>query len=861
MNRSAHPLQKTGNVVAAALWSSILLAALLWLTDTLLEYLWFNEGGSAFLSIFMPLDDANELIMRTLVVSVFVLGGIAAGRILEQLAVQQQVAEEVAEDLHTTLNSIGDAVIATDTEGAITRLNPVAAKLTGWTLEEALGKPLIEVFHIINARTKEPFVNPVKRVLENGEIANLASHPLLISRDGAEFRIADSAAPIRDAENIITGAVLVFRDVTEEYAVRAALEESEKLQRDLLNNTTSVIYIKDLNGHYLFINRMFEKLFHMSNQGIKGKTDHDLFPREMADAFRANDLNVLETGSTLEFEEDISQDDGVHTCISVKFPLKKAAGEIYATCGISSDITDRKRAETELRSSSEFREKIISESPVGITIYDAASGQCVAANKSMAEFVGANVEQVSAQNFYDIESWKKSGLLETAKNALRDNVRKQHEASLTTSFGKEISVDCHFAPFLAGDKKYLLFTLSDRTEREQAKKALRHLRNYLSNIIDSMPSILVGVDSEGNVTLWNKTAEQTTGIAAGAAQGKNLSDVFPRMAPEMEKIAESIRTMEIKQERKRRRLLESDVCYEDVTIYPLITNGVEGAVIRLDDVSERVRMEEMMVQNEKMLSVGGLAAGMAHEINNPLAGMMQTADVMRNRLSDENLPGNRRAAKAAGISMEAIHAFMEDRGILGMAAVINESGRRIAKIVNNMLSFARKSDAASSSHDLAELLDKTLDLAAADYDLKKQYDFKTIEIVKEYAENLPPVPCKRAKIQQVLLNLLRNGAQAMQEAGVEKAAFILRTRYEPERAWMCIEIEDNGPGMDETVRRRVFEPFFTTKPPGAGTGLGLSVSYFIITENHGGEMSVESEPGRGARFVIRLPLKKPGDRL
>jgi len=120
---------------------------------------------------------------------------------------------------------------------------------------------------------------------------------------------------------------------------------------------------------------------------------------------------------------------------------------------------------------------------------------------------------------------------------------------------------------------------------------------------------------------------------------------------------------------------------------------------------------------------------------------------------------------------------------------------------------------------------------------------------------MPLVPCEAAKIQQVLLNIFKNGAQAMQEASIEKPIFIVRVSYEEVPKTASIEIEDNGPGMDEKTRKRIFEPFFTTKPVGIGTGLGLSVSYFIITENHGGTMAVESTLGHGAKFIIHLPLK------
>ncbi|MCP3866934.1 MAG: hypothetical protein GY703_02320 [Gammaproteobacteria bacterium] len=132
--------------------------------------------------------------------------------------------------------------------------------------------------------------------------------------------------------------------------------------------------------------------------------------------------------------------------------------------------------------------------------------------------------------------------------------------------------------------------------------------------------------------------------------------------------------------------------------------------------------------------------------------------------------------------------------------------------------------------------------------------FKLIEIVKQYQEDLPAVPCDSSKTQQVLLNILRNAAQAMRKVGVEHPRIVVRTRHDKVHNLACMEIEDNGPGMDEGMRKRVFEPFFTTKPVGVGTSLGLSVSYFIVTEYHWGEMTVHSRQGVGTKFKISLPL-------
>ncbi|WP_320040247.1 PAS domain S-box protein [uncultured Desulfobacter sp.] len=275
----------------------------------------------------------------------------------------------------------------------------------------------------------------------------------------------------------------------------------------------------------------------------------------------------------------------------------------------------------------------------------------------------------------------------------------------------------------------------------------------------------------------------------------------------------------------------------------------------VQDITERKQMEEIMIQNEKMLSVGGLAAGMAHEINNPLAGMVHTAQVMAQRLTaDLDIPASRKAAKAADTSIESIGRFMETRGIPRMIQTIIESGQRVSEIVNNILSFSRKDETTISTHHLDKIINKTIELAATDYNLKKDYDFKQITITREYDDSLPAVPCQAGKLQQVVLNILTNGAQAMQEAGTLKPRFILRTYGDSDRDMACIEIEDNGPGMDKNVRKHIFDPFFTTKPVGVGTGLGLSVSYFIITENHKGEMTVESSPGAGAKFIIKLAV-------
>ncbi len=429
---------------------------------------------------------------------------------------------------------------------------------------------------------------------------------------------------------------------------------------------------------------------------------------------------------------------------------------------------------------------------------------------------------------------------------LTEKARELHDGKLDV----QVQIDS------ADELGQLADTFNAMTSEIKAKvDELVHLRSMLKNIIDSMPSSLVAVDKDGRVIEWNNMASKFTGVSMEQARGKLLPDVFPRLGSEMGRVREAIRNRRAEHNSKAVRKINNDTYYEDVTIYPLIANGVEGAVIRVDDVTERVRIEEMMIQTEKMLSVGGLAAGMAHEINNPLGGIMQNAAVIIRRLT-EDLPANRRAAEECGTNTETIRAYMEKRGIPRMLDLVRESGSRAAEIVQNMLSFSRKSESSQTSEDLAELLDNTVELASSDYDLKKKYDFRLIEIVREYDRESPQVHCEAGTIQQVFLNLLKNGAEAMFGQGdkARPSRFILRVM--PENGMVRVEIEDSGPGIDEAMQKRVFEPFFTTKPVGFGTGLGLSVSYFIIVEHHGGKMDVDSSPGKGTKFIVRLPAER-----
>jgi two-component system NtrC family sensor kinase len=386
------------------------------------------------------------------------------------------------------------------------------------------------------------------------------------------------------------------------------------------------------------------------------------------------------------------------------------------------------------------------------------------------------------------------------------------------------------APFLAS------IELSEDLAYEVALRSreIEEQRRFITLVIDSLPVGLYVVDREYRIQIWNRKRELgTQGLRRDAVVGRPVFEVLTRQPAEQlrHEFDEVFRTgtpqqleLEVAQggDPKYYRISKIPMRQDGETITHVITIG--------EDVTETQVAGQRILQSEKLAAIGQLAAGIMHEINNPLATIGACVAALENRLEDDIPPAQR-----AGM-----REYLE---------IIDKEVQRCEGIVDGLLDFSRPKGKAKGPVNVSAIVEDTLFL------IKHHERFKRIEVTRELCDTLPVVHANAEQLIQVFMAIMLNALDAMEHGGSLTVRTLPGTVHPDE---VEIHIEDTGVGIPRSEVAKIFEPFFTTKPPGRGTGLGLSVCYGIVAE-HGGRIEVDSLPGRGSAFHVFLPIgQKPG---
>jgi two-component system, NtrC family, sensor kinase len=354
---------------------------------------------------------------------------------------------------------------------------------------------------------------------------------------------------------------------------------------------------------------------------------------------------------------------------------------------------------------------------------------------------------------------------------------------------------------------------------EQKARQIERLKDFSENIVESLNVGVLAVDLEGRIDSWNLQLEQLIGASRSEAVGRKLEEVLPEdLVAEIAAHAGEDRITSLYKfhlrNRGGRRLVVN------VSMAPLVAKSGEriGRLILLDDITQRVRLEEQLLQTEKLTSLGLLAAGVAHEVNTPLAVISNYAQMLAKQFPAD----------------DPRHTLIDK--------VIKQTFRA-SEIVNNLLNFSRTGAAEFREVNLNQVIEETLSLVA--------HPFRTarVQVIRTLQSDLPPVLGSGNRLQQVFLNLFMNARDSMPSGGM------LEVRSSATNGTVDVEVTDTGIGIPRENLTRIFDPFFTTKATGRGTGLGLSVSYGIIKE-HAGKIEVRSTPGKGTSFRLELPAAR-----
>ena len=538
-------------------------------------------------------------------------------------------------------------------------------------------------------------------------------------------------------------------------------------------------------------------------------------------------------------------------------------GKSLRVLGLKLDIQQMKNAQKTFLASQDMARALLEQTSRFIGLVS-PKGSVVAMNRASLRRAGVSDRDIVGRYFWDAPWWddphQAKSMLEDVFHRVRSGENVDCEMTYLNQRGEPFPLELKASPFRddGGGLQYIVIEGRDLSEIRANQTELLDSERKFRGVFENSPcAIAISRFADGGYIEANNSFLEMMNISRQELPRFVTSEIdsFP---PE-----HALRIRALLQENRPVHSMETVMHRPDGStchvLYSgsLITLGGQLCVLSIIwDITRLKTIQDMMVQSEKMLSLGGIAAGIAHEINNPLGVVLQASQTLALRLKS-SFPKNQDTATKIGLDMELLDRYLEARKIHDFVRDIESAAARAADIVRHMLDFSRRSESRTSFCSIPAIIDRALNLAASDYDLKKKYDFKRIQIIRDYNEFLPEITCTETEIEQVLLNLLRNAAQAMMDANPPIAEPRIRITARLQAQELRIEIADNGPGIAQENRKRIFEPFFTTKAAGSGTGLGLSVSYFIITKGHGGRMHVLSPPEGGTTFIIELPWKDP----
>ena len=793
---------------------------------------------------------------------------------LQQVNVILQASEE---KLAVTLNSIGDAVIATDAQGQVMLLNPLAEQLTGWSQEEAYGHPVEEIFKIINKETRQHAIIPVKEALEHGSIQGLANHTVLIARDGGECDIADSCAPIKNREDLVIGAVLVFRDVTVEYAAQQTLSDNAALIQTILNTVVDGILTFHARDKIVeTVNPAAERMFGYSAAELIGQHFNLLIPELDKDP---SDDSSLECYSTV---------DGVHTINPGRevvgrrkdgsvFPMEMAINQMWIGgqrhfTGILHDVTARKHAE----------DALLKVGALQSAIFNSANFSSIATDaKGVIQIFNVGAERMLGYTAADVMNKITPADISDPQEVIARAKALSVELETTITPGFEALVfkasrgieDIYELTYIRKDGSrfpavvsvtalrddqdeiigYLLIGTDNtarkqiEAEQKQLAQRLRDHQFYTRSLFESNIDALMTTDPSGIITDVNKQMEALTGCTRDELIGAPFKNYFTDPDLAETSILLALSEKKVTNYELTARAIdgkETVVSYNATTFYDR-DRKLQGVFAAARDVTERKRLDQALLDKNIELEYAKAAAEKAN---------LAKSDFLSSMSHEIRTPMN----AIIGMSHLALTTELTPRQS-DYIKNIQSSSRHLLCIINDILDFSKieagKLTIESTEFELEKVLSNVANL------ITEKTTAKGLELIFNIDKNVPQVLIgDPLRLGQILINY-SNNAIKFTEQGEINIIIKLKEQTDKDVLIYCA-VSDTGIGLEYEQIGRLFQKFSqadasTTREFG-GTGLGLVISK-ELAELMGGKVGVMSKYGEGSTFWFTAHLGKGGN--
>ena len=762
--------------------------------------------------------------------------------VIEDITERKQVEEALRESrafYHSLVEQLPAGVFRKDHEGRYVFVSPWFCKLKGIKAEEFLGKTPREVAANETAKpgANEQAIKYVAEGMDHHARIMQTGDPIEVIEEhtdaaGGKKFLHALKIPVFGPDEKVIGTQGVLFDITALKLAEEALRQEQVLFTDLISTIPDHIYFKDRKSRFVRINDAMAKWFGMRNPDeAVGKTDFDVFGEEHAWQAYEDEQRIMSTGNPLiGFEEKETWPDGRVTWMSTtKVPLRDADGNITGLVGISRNITERKQAENDVRLSESLLRATLESTADGILVVD-ANGKVIDYNKQFRE-MWRLPESVMAthqdQKLLDsvLEQLAAPEDFLAGVRALYAQPGKESFDTLQFKDGRVFERFSH--PQRIGDRIVgRVWSFRDVTKRIQAEAHNREQAALLDNANDAI--YVTALDC--TILYWNRGAERTYGWTSAEVLNRKTTELIsPDLAA-----TEALIAVLLKQGNWSGERWQMTKSGQKVEIFSRLTlvrdeQGQPQSVFEINtDITEKKQLEAQFLRAQRLESIGALASGIAHDLNNVLAPIIIGAPLLREMIKDQT-----------------------GRHLL---KTMETSAQRGAAIVRQVLTFARGVEGERVALQPRHLLREMEKLAAETFP-------KGIRVESDMAADLWSVLGDATQLHQALLNLCVNARDAMPRGGVItlEAANIVLSRESAEKipgaqpgSFVCLRVTDTGTGIPPEIEAKIFEPFFTTKGVGKGTGLGLSTVLGIV-RSHGGFVRVASKVGQGTTFELYLP--------